>query len=190
MTVKLLPSPLPFPIVLTPCSPAAYGKLAHFHYLSGPPGPSVKAYGLYVPSLWRLSDEPQLIGIIVYSLPPLNSRARARVTNGRYPTTGDPRGRAARLNRDFRTISRVIIHPQFRGLGLAAALVRETLPRAGTPYVEAFAAMGRVHPFFEKAGMTRYIPPVPTQVRRPKMDNSSCLAYFLWRDPRGRQTVK
>ena len=35
-------------------------------------------------------------------------------------------------------------------------LVRETLKRIGVPIVEAMAVMGRVNPFFEKAGMTAY----------------------------------
>ncbi len=49
-----------------------------------------------------------------------------------------------------------MIHPQYRGIGLAHWLVRETLELAGTPLVEAMAVMGKVNPFFEKAGMTRY----------------------------------
>jgi predicted N-acetyltransferase YhbS len=57
-----------------------------------------------------------------------------------------------------RTIARVIVHPQFRGLGVAARLVRRICNECPTRYVEAFAAMGDVHPFFEHAGMTR-VPP-------------------------------
>jgi hypothetical protein len=44
--------------------------------------------------------------------------------------------------------------------------VAETLPRVGTPYVEALAAMGRVHPFFEQAGMTAYVSPAPAGSER------------------------
>lgn len=55
-------------------------------------------------------------------------------------------------------IKRVVVHPQFRSLGLAVTLVRELLELAGTRYVEAIAAMGRAHPFFEKAGMIRVEP--------------------------------
>jgi hypothetical protein len=60
-----------------------------------------------------------------------------------------------------RVISRAVIAPNWRGLGLATRLVAETVPEVGTPYVEALAAMGHVHPFFERAGMTAY-PPRPS----------------------------
>jgi len=71
-------------------------------------------------------------------------------------------------NAHLRTISRVVIDPNWRGLGLSVRLVRETLPRAGVPYVEALAAMAQVHPFFERAGMTRYDAPPPRQSERLK----------------------
>ena len=51
-------------------------------------------------------------------------------------------------------IGRLIVHPQFRSIGLSTWLVRTMCARATTRYVEAFAAMGRVHPFFTRAGMT------------------------------------
>jgi ABC-type ATPase with predicted acetyltransferase domain len=59
------------------------------------------------------------------------------------------------INKNLRTISRVVVHPQFRGVGLGSELVRRILQECPTRYVETIAAMGKVHPFFEKAGMTR-----------------------------------
>jgi len=59
------------------------------------------------------------------------------------------------LNEHVRTISRVIVHPQFRSLGLASRLVRRVCEDCSTRYVEAVAVMGRVHPFFERGGMKR-----------------------------------
>jgi len=52
-------------------------------------------------------------------------------------------------------ISRVIIHPKYRSIGLGARLVKETLPRVGRKYVETMAVMALYNPFFEKAGMKR-----------------------------------
>ena len=60
------------------------------------------------------------------------------------------------LNGEMRCISRVVIEPRFRGIGLGRYLVAETLARAGVELVEAMAAMGQVNPFFERAGMRRY----------------------------------
>jgi len=73
---------------------------------------------------------------------------------------------ARAINAELRIVSRIVIAPNWRGLGLACRLVAETLPQATTPYVEAMAAMGQVHPFFERAGMTAYPqPPSPQGVR-------------------------
>ena len=73
----------------------------------------------------------------------------------------------------MRCISRVVVHPQWRGLGLAVRLVRHALATAVTPYTEAIAAMGKVHPFFEKAGMTAY--------HRPPLESTARLMAALAR---------
>jgi len=110
---------------------------------------------------------PLRIGVIVYARPALSLAARDRATGGRYRSAGLGRtSLASLLNREVRLISRVVITPNWRGLGLASRLVAETLPRVGTPYVEALAAMGHVHPFFERAGMTAYPPRVPPAAER------------------------
>jgi len=96
-----------------------------------------------------------LVGVIVYSRSPLSLAARNRATGGRY-RVGRNLAAGRLVNEELRIVSRVVIAPNWRGLGLASRLVAETLPRVGTPYVEALAAMGRVHPFFEQAGMTAY----------------------------------
>ena len=61
-------------------------------------------------------------------------------------------------NANLRTISRVIVHPQFRALGLSTQLIRCLCAHCPTRYVEASAMMGRAHPLFERAGMTRVEP--------------------------------
>ena len=100
---------------------------------------------------------PTLVGVLVVSRAALSVGARDRATGGRYRTAGTGRLATAHLvNRELRVISRVVIAPNWRGLGLASRLVADALPQIGTPYVEAMAAMGRVHPFFERAGMTAY----------------------------------
>jgi hypothetical protein len=97
-------------------------------------------------------------------MPPLNSRLRNLATNRYFLAPPTRSERAKLINRDLRTIARVVIDPQFRSLSLASTLVRQTLPLVGTPYVEASAVMGRFHPFFERAGMTRHeAPPAPAK---------------------------
>ncbi len=112
------------------------------------------------PDAQRAPSAPTLVGVSVYARPALSLAARDRATGGRYRSAGLGRtSMAALLNREVRVISRVVLAPNWRGLGLAVRLVAETMPQVGTPYVEALAAMGHVHPFFERAGMTAYVPP-------------------------------
>src|SRR5438045_1848094 len=54
--------------------------------------------------------------------------------------------------RDHRALARSHYRPR---LGLASTLVRHVCEQCTTRYIEAFAVMGRVHPFFEKGGMIR-----------------------------------
>ncbi|MFA5864466.1 MAG: hypothetical protein WC975_07235 [Phycisphaerae bacterium] len=168
---QTIPSPLPFPITLDECPFSAYKNLAHFHYRAGPPGPVDECFALSIPSISRISNDPHIIGIIVYSLPPLNNHLRNLATNSRYLAARNFQSRAQLLNKELRTISRVIIHPQFRSLGLAAALVKNTLPLINTLFVEASAVMGLINPFFQKAGMTMYTAP-------PELKNEILLAAF------------
>jgi tRNA(Met) C34 N-acetyltransferase TmcA len=59
------------------------------------------------------------------------------------------------LNEKLSIISRVVVHPKYRTIGLGAKLVKETLAKAGTPYVEMPAVMAKYNPFAEKAGMEK-----------------------------------
>ena len=73
-----------------------------------------------------------------------------------------PKMSVQELNQKLSIISRVVVHPKYRTIGLGHKLIRETLEHAGTPYVEAVAVMARYNPFFERAGMkkTAESPPV------------------------------
>ena len=116
-----------------------YKPLAEFHYRSHKIPPSDKIFVL------RYGGE--LCGIIVYSYPsPLRLRSREKVLGQWVQSPKE-------LNRILRRISRVVVHPKYRGIGLGVKLVRETLPLAGVPYVETLAVMAKYNPFFEKAGM-------------------------------------
>lgn len=138
-----------------------YRKLAAFHYRSHHAGAVMQVFRAVVnqPSAMSRfrseSSATQVVGVLVVSLPALACRLRDVATGGRYRGL-EPRHAAAMLNREMRTISRVVVRPEYRGLGLAVRLVKHALAHAETPLTEALAVMGRVHPFFEKAGMTRY----------------------------------
>jgi GNAT superfamily N-acetyltransferase len=108
-----------------------------------------------------------LLGVIVYSRSPLSLGARDRATAGRYRTAGLGRTATGRLvNRELRIISRLVIAPNWRGLGLASLLAAATMPQVDAPYIEAMAAMGAMHPMFVRAGMTAYPQPPSPQGQR------------------------
>jgi len=65
------------------------------------------------------------------------------------------------LNEKLSTISRVVVHPKYRTIGLGSKLVRETLQLVGTPYVEMPAVMAKYNPFAEKAGMRKIVEQPP-----------------------------
>jgi GNAT superfamily N-acetyltransferase len=99
------------------------------------------------------NSAPRPVAVAVLSYPCLNSAARDVALNLHALPARD---RIDFLNANLRTISRVIVHPQFRSLGLAVRLVRHLCQTCPTRWVEAHAAMGKVHPLFEKAGMRRF----------------------------------
>lgn len=143
-----------------------YQRLAAHHYRARAPvtftrvlrlvDPTPSIVSRFQPQADDVRSDGQTVGVLVESFPALGCALRDQALPERY-TGWDDRAAAARaLNAEVRCISRVVIHPQWRGLGLAVRLVRHALATATTRYTEALAAMGHVHPFFERAGMTAY----------------------------------
>lgn len=145
---------------------ADYAALARFHYRGGrPPG------GSTVLVARDGARGGAIAGALVASPPVLNAPWRARAWPDDPPPGGGEapdRASAARtLNARLRVISRVVIDPRYRGLGLATALVSAYLRRPVTPRTEALAAMGVLCPFFDRAGMRRV--PIPPSRRDARL---------------------
>jgi len=117
--------------------PADYKTLSAFHYRTSRCPPPRKIFVL------KRNDE--LCGVIVYSYSPPVTFGRSRVWRGDFHE----------LQREMSTVTRVVVHPKYRTMGLGTRLVKESLARAGTPHVEALAVMAKYNPFFEKAGMRK-----------------------------------
>jgi ABC-type lipoprotein export system ATPase subunit/GNAT superfamily N-acetyltransferase len=113
-------------------------KLACFHYRSHKiAGPR---------RIFCLKRGDELCGVIVYCYPPPTCFGRRLVL---------PKMSMKELNDKLSIISRVVVHPKYRTIGLGVKLVHETLAKAGTPYVEMPAVMAKYNPFAEKAGMQK-----------------------------------
>lgn len=128
-----------------------YRDLAAFHYVAGPPAAHKRVYVIRPNQPGPL--DPPLAAVLVVSPPVICVRGRNIATCRRY-LGPDRRSVLRRLNAEMECISRVIVHPTYRGSGLALALVRHALHHAQTPLMESLAAMGRISPIFTRAGMT------------------------------------
>ena len=88
-----------------------------------------------------------VVGVIMYAYPPVNYAGRQQAFGRRIYIN--------EANKILASISRVVLHPKYRSIGLGIRLVKETLPLVGRPYVETTAVMAKYNTFFEKAGVTK-----------------------------------
>jgi len=117
---------------------ADWNKLAVFHY---------RSHRIPAPRrIFCLKRENEVCGVIVYSYPASTCFGRRIIL---------PKMSMKELNEKLSNISRVVVHPKYRTMGLGTKLIKETLPLAGTDYVEMSAVMARYNPFAEKAGMEK-----------------------------------
>ena len=99
--------------------------------------------------LWH-GDMP--IGIVVFGSPAASLTLRSK-----YFGLKTPRSSAAlqALNSQLWLLQRVVLHPTYRGAGIAAAFVRRACELCPVPWIETLSAMGHANPFFERAGFVR-----------------------------------
>lgn len=150
-----LPSVLPGRLLMQRGRAEHYTALSRFHYLCGRPATFADVWVVYyVPATPPAPHAGAVLAAVgVLSHPTLAFAAREQVLG---ITAMPPRQRFRFVNRNVRTISRIAVHPTFRSLGVARALVRCLIHHCPTRYVEAAALMGHAHPLFEHAGMTAY----------------------------------
>ncbi len=132
-----------------------YERLAGFHYRERKAGPFAGIFALRAKGHLARRSGVKTMGVIVYRMPSMSCELRNAATGGAFAGFDRVTGLSL-VNKNVRCISRVIIEPRFRGIGLASRLVRETMSEMGAAIVETIAEMGMVNPFFEKAGMRGY----------------------------------
>jgi hypothetical protein len=99
--------------------------------------------------LWH-GAEP--VGICVFGTPAASLSLRSR-----YFGLSNPRSRVAlaALNEQLWLLQRVVLHPTYRGAGVAAGFVRRACGLCPVDWIETLTAMGHANPFFERAGFVR-----------------------------------
>lgn len=99
--------------------------------------------------LWH-GDKP--IGICVFTTPAASLAIRSSYFNLKRA-----RSRLAMqaLNLQLWLLSRVVLHPTYRGAGIGASFVGRACSTCAIDWIETLSAMGHANPFFEKAGFRR-----------------------------------
>jgi len=99
--------------------------------------------------LWH-DREP--VGICVFGSPAASLTLRSK-----HFGLKNPRSRVAlsALNEQLWLLQRVVLHPTYRGAGVAAEFVRRACELCPINWIETLSAMGQANPFFERAGFTR-----------------------------------
>ena len=92
------------------------------------------------------------IGICVFAAPAASLSLRTR-----YFGLFDPRSPVslAALNEQLWLLQRVVLHPSYRGAGIASWFVRRACESCAIDWIETLTAMGRANPFFERAGFVK-----------------------------------
>lgn len=121
-----------------------YYKLGKFHYRNGKFAGHFKTF--------KMLHNNDLIGVVCYSYPPLALKGRNTYTDRYKNSTSEI---AKLINKELKIVSRIVIHPKYRGIGLATDLLKETMPLTNQKYIELLAVMGRFNPFAEKSGMIK-----------------------------------
>ena len=99
--------------------------------------------------LWH-GDLP--IGIIVFGTPAASLALRSRYFGLKNPRSGVA---LQSLNERLWLLQRVVLHPTYRGAGIASEFIRRACELCDVDWIETLSAMGRANPVFERAGFVR-----------------------------------
>ena len=99
--------------------------------------------------LWH-GEEP--IGIVVFGTPAASLTLRSRYFGLKNPRTGLG---LQSLNAQLWLLQRVVLHPTYRGAGIASDFIRRACELCDVDWIETLSAMGHANPVFERAGFTR-----------------------------------
>lgn len=92
------------------------------------------------------------VGVCVFAAPAASLSLRSE-----FFGLSDPRSSVAlsALNEQLWLLARVVLHPTYRGAGIASRFVRGACETCPVDWIETLSAMGRANPFFECAGFQK-----------------------------------
>ena len=104
--------------------------------------------------LWdRIAEgDERAVGICVFTTAPVSLAGRRKYfgLQGKWTKLG-----LQALNRQVVLLSRVVLHPTYRGVGIGAEFIRRSCESSGWAWVETLTELGRLNPVFERAGFQR-----------------------------------
>lgn len=121
-----------------------YFALNKYHYKNSKLGA--------VKGIYNLKLNNRLIGVLVIGCPSVQAKGRNKIFEGFKKCTRDS---MRKLNLEFESVDRIIIHPKYRSIGLAYHLLKEYFKLTSCKNIETLAVMANYNPFFEKAGFIR-----------------------------------
>ena len=129
---------------LTEGSRSDWPHFARWHYRGAGLGPVRRVF-----LLWH---GPEPVGLCIFGFGALSNAARNRAFGLPGKLTG---ALARRINRDFASVTRLVLDPRYRGAGLASLFLRRCCERVEWPWIELVSEMATVVPFAESAGFRR-----------------------------------
>jgi len=124
---------------------ADYEKLKKFHYRQSNLGA--------IKNIYKMTFNNEVIGVTVITYPHLALKGRNIYTNKKYSKM--TKAICTEINKKFECIARIILHPKYRGLGLAYHFLKKYFELSNSKYIETVAVMANYTPFFERAGMIK-----------------------------------
>lgn len=112
------------------------------------------------PRVYRIGIDEQAIGCIVFTVPRMTLSGRNTLmkhiapNQHGYDTTVMNKYRAKWLNAHTATLSRIVLDPMYRGVGVAYRAMNVAMRMTGYDMIEFQSSMSRVNPFAQKAGIT------------------------------------
>lgn len=145
-----------------PGSSTDWKALKHLHYAAGNPA-TIHSYHVA-----HLPGDGSPAAIVVVSYPDMHSSARNLATDDRYKI-GGRRDQAQKLSREVLKMSRIVVTPELRGIGVASWLIARVIEKLQCRYIECVTAMGLYTTFLQTLGF-REIPQTTSTAEAELLD--------------------